>query len=236
MRQVFTITNAHCQGCADKIAKLVGELPGVSNVQGSFEKREVSFDTDREYTLEALNQQLAATTSYRLAAQGTPERIIVPPFIQTYAPFFLLLSISLLITAGISLWKDAHLHDMMRYFMGSFFLVFGGVKFVNVKGFAMSFAEYDILARHARWYALAYPFLELYLAFSFLLPFHPITASGITAIVMSIGAFGVWQALRRGAKIQCACVGTYFSLPLSWLTFIEDVGMALMAIGFLLNV
>jgi hypothetical protein len=36
-------------------------------------------------------------------------------------------------------------------------------------------------------------------------------------------------------KIQCACLGTVFQLPMSTVTIVEDVGMVLMAAFMLLR-
>jgi hypothetical protein len=56
-------------------------------------------------------------------------------------------------------------------------------------------------------------------------------ASVVTVLIMSIGTVWVWRALDR--KIQCVCIGTFFSLPLTKVTIVENVFMALMALCML---
>ena len=51
----------------------------------------------------------------------------------------------------------------MRYFMAGFFIVFSFFKFLNLAGFAESYAMYDELAKRVKVYGLVYPFLELFL-------------------------------------------------------------------------
>ena len=44
--------------------------------------------------------------------------------------------------------------------------------------------------------------------------------------VMSVGAIGVARTLLRKDRIQCACLGTVFNLPMSRITLVEDLLMA----------
>ncbi len=46
---------------------------------------------------------------------------------------------------------------------------------------------------------------------------------------MSIGSVGVLRSLMQKRKIQCACLGTVFELPMTTVTLVENVGMAVMA-------
>ena len=46
---------------------------------------------------------------------------------------------------------------------------------------------------------------------------------------MSISIIGVLQAVLNKKKIQCACLGAVFKLPMSTITIIEDALMILMS-------
>ena len=74
-----------------------------------------------------------------------------------------------------------------------------------------------------------YPFIELGLGVAYLTGLLPIVTNAITLVIMLIGILGVSQALLAKRKIQCACLGTVFNLPMSKVTFIEDGLMAIMA-------
>ncbi|MEZ6045474.1 MAG: hypothetical protein R3C11_07805 [Planctomycetaceae bacterium] len=122
----------------------------------------------------------------------------------------------------------------MGNFMGGFFLVFSFFKLLNLSGFVMAYQTYDILAKKSVPYAYAYPFIELGLGIGYLTSFAPILVNILTAIVMVLGLAGVTNALVKKQKIQCACLGTVFDLPMTIVTFFEDGIMAAMAIGMLI--
>lgn len=118
----------------------------------------------------------------------------------------------------------------MQLFMGVFFIVFGGFKVVKLKGFAQAYPDYDILAMRSKAYAYLYPFIELGLGILYIIGAWLLFANIVTFIIMSIGALGVYLKLRKGEEIMCACLGVVFKIPMTWVTLIEDVLMAVMAL------
>ena len=161
------------------------------------------------------------------------------PILMTEKPNFTPL---ILIIAGIVVLTAAKyffiggsgMQDAIIDFMGMFFIVFGGFKLLDVKGFADAYATYDIIARKSRLYALAYPFIEVALGVAFLIRWNVQSVNWITLIIMSIGSIGVAKAIAKKQKIQCTCLGTKIKLPMTKITLIEDVTMALMALGMLI--
>jgi hypothetical protein len=117
------------------------------------------------------------------------------------------------------------LKEYMRSFMGVFFLVFAFFKFLDLKGFVMSYVGYDLVARRWPTYGYLYPFIELGLAGAFLLNFQTDLAYLADIVVMSVGSVGVVRQLGRGSKIRCACLGSFVKLPLTTISLIEDVTM-----------
>ncbi len=120
-------------------------------------------------------------------------------------------------------------HELMTTFMGGFFVVFSLFKMIDLPGFADGYATYDVIGKRSRAYALAYPFLELALGVLYLAAWQLPLVNAITVVLMSIGAVGVFQALREKRAIQCACLGTALKLPMTTVTLVEDLGMAAMA-------
>jgi hypothetical protein len=118
----------------------------------------------------------------------------------------------------------------MRHFMSSFFLVFGLLKVSKLKDFAIAYREYDIVAKKSMFYAKMYPFLELAFALAYLINWNPILTNVIVLVVMSISAIGVYLKVRKGEQIPCACLGTVFKVPMTWVTLVEDLLMAGMAL------
>lgn len=117
----------------------------------------------------------------------------------------------------------------MHDFMGFFLVVFSMFKFFNLEGFADGFQMYDLLAKPFRPYAFIYPFLELGLGLGYLSHWQPIFIYGATVVLMVFGALGVILALTKGLDIECACMGTVLSVPLSTVALVENLGMAVMA-------
>ena len=117
----------------------------------------------------------------------------------------------------------------MNHFMGGFFLAFSFFKFLDLKGFADSYKMYDIVAKRIPFWAYLYPFIELGLGLSFLSNIFPLLTNSITFIVMTISIIGVLQAVLNKKKIQCACLGAVFNLPMSTVTIIEDALMSVMS-------
>jgi len=151
-------------------------------------------------------------------------------FLATYHPLLLVLAYLIGIVAVVELtagsldWARA-----MRNFMGGFFLAFSFFKLLDLNGFVDSFQTYDVVAKPFRPYGYAYPFIELGLGLAYLANFLPLVTNLVTLIVMLVGLIGVSWALMQKRKIQCACLGTVFDLPMSTVTFIENSTMAAMA-------
>jgi hypothetical protein len=148
----------------------------------------------------------------------------------TYKPLLLIAAF----IAGVSiLTSNRSLHIGMNTFMASFFLVFSFFKLLNLKGFAESYAMYDVLAIRVPAYGYVYPFIELALGLAFLTGFNPMATNWATIVVMGFSSIGVIQSVVSKKKIQCACLGAVFNLPMSTVTIIEDLLMVAMAIFML---
>ena len=118
----------------------------------------------------------------------------------------------------------------MQLFMGVFFIVFGGFKVMKLKGFAEAYPDYDLIAKRSKTYAYLYPFIELGLGILYMVGIWLLFANIVTLIIMTIGALGVYLKLRKGEEIMCACLGVVFKIPMTWVTLLEDVLMAIMAL------
>ncbi len=121
------------------------------------------------------------------------------------------------------------LMSWMNNFMGGFFIAFSFFKLLDLKGFAESYATYDLLASGWRSYGYIYPFVELALGIAFITGFDPLLTNIATIIIMGFSSLGVIRAISNKRKIQCACLGTVFKLPMSTVTVIEDLLMVVMA-------
>ena len=72
-----------------------------------------------------------------------------------------------------------------------FFVIFSLFKLLNIKGFATSFSNYDLIASRLPIYGTIYPFIELTLGICFLANFGLLYVNVLTLIVMSVGSIGI---------------------------------------------
>jgi hypothetical protein len=188
----------------------------------------VRISMDRHISVADLQDAIGFLQDYQLSDR--PWGVLAPIFagLQTYRWLLLVLLLIVVFTLlDVLWWRWLAGMDMMLSFMGWWFVIFSFLKFYNLRGFVDGFVSYDIVAAHWRLYGWIYPFLELALALFFLSWVYVLGASVVTVLIMSIGTVWVWHAL--GHKIQCVCIGTFFSLPLTKVTIAENVFMILMA-------
>ena len=121
----------------------------------------------------------------------------------------------------------------MQHFMAGFFLVFSFFKLLNLKGFAESYVMYDVIAKKIPVWGYVYAVIELGLGIAYLINFNPLVTNSITFVVMTISIIGVLQSVLNKKKIQCACLGAIFNLPISTVTIIED-GLMIAMSGFMI--
>jgi YHS domain-containing protein len=154
---------------------------------------------------------------------------------RDYLPLIVIVLFTLLAAAAKQYHYGARWDWMnwMHDFMGFFLVVFSMFKCFDLSGFADGFQMYDLLAKPVRAYAYVYPFLELALGLGYLAHWWPVLVYGATVVLMVFGSLGVIRALIKGLDIECACMGTVLSVPLSTVALIEDLGMAAMAAAML---
>jgi len=163
----------------------------------------------------------------------------VNPLKEKYSlrDFMPLIIVTIVVTAfsvGIMFWSGEGFHMFMRMFMAAFFLIFGGLKLLKLSHFATAYRKYDLIAKYSRFYAFAYPFMEIGLGLAYLANFMPFMTNLVTFILMTVGATGVLGVLIRGEKIQCACMGAVFKIPMTGVTLGENALMAGMALMMLI--
>ena len=125
--------------------------------------------------------------------------------------------------------------DYMRLFMGYFFVAVSILKMADWKGFVRAFSKYDLLAKNMKGYAALYPLIELGLGISYIYAWHVEKVALLTFVIMVIGAIGIYRNLISPNRVKCACLGTLIKIPLTKFTLVEDIVMALMALGILLT-
>jgi len=146
--------------------------------------------------------------------------------LKVYQPLLVIGLLAVFASAAISIsTKQA----WMPLFMGLFLLVFSMLKLFDVKGFATSFAMYDIIAMRSGIYAKSYPFIELALALAYLGVNNLYYVNIITALLMAIGLVGIVNTKLKKLDIKCACMGSFIDVPVGYVTIVENSAMLIMA-------
>lgn len=143
-----------------------------------------------------------------------------------FTGIFILSMVAFLFFDGSGPFEDLNpVQAFAAQFMGIFFIVFAGFKFVNLKSFVHGFQMYDVIAKRSRLYALSYPFIQLFLG---ILMFAIPSFAGVhflAALVSGLALVGVVISLSRKQKIQCACLGNVIKMPLATVSGFEDGSM-----------
>ena len=243
MTQTYHIQGMTCNGCKDSVTRAFQSLEGVYQVHVDLEKGTALLTTasviqtkllkevlPSKFTLIESNTQTVKQNNVfdrdKKAPQGSK--------LEQLKPLFLIFGFLLLISSALNFRGFTRL-DFMLDFMGLFFFVFSLFKFLDLSGFALSFAMYDPLAKRLPLYGRVYPFLELILGFLLLAKIQlPIALLG-TVVLLSITTIGVCVVLLQKKQITCACLGTVLKLPMTQATFIENSVMIFMATFILLT-
>lgn len=148
--------------------------------------------------------------------------------LKAYLPLIIVALLSLAMAIVTNIYQF-YFDNVMMSVMGFFFCLLAMFKLFDIYGFADGFQMYDIVAQHARFYAYAYPFIELSLGLSYLARTLPVLTNLITLLLMTISVVGVIKSLKAGMDIRCACLGTALKVPLSTVSIVENIAMGLMA-------
>lgn len=138
-----------------------------------------------------------------------------------------ILVISIIITSNSSL-------AFVDSFMGVFFVVFAGFKISRLKEFAYGFQSYDLIAKKSLAYSYVYPFIQLLLGLIYLAGMGNVSVDVFVLVISLISGAGVLNSLSKKQKVHCVCLGNVIKLPLSTISFVEDFGMAVMALAMII--
>lgn len=240
MTHTYNLTGMTCAKCESKVKSAFLTLPDVTSVEVSKVNDSATITMEKHISLNALQLALSkAGEKYKITA--TQHNEVASPlsfgeglggevsWYTTYKPILIIFFYITLISSVVVYTYQLNFHDWMNLFMAQFFLVFSFFKFLNLKAFAESYSMYDIVAMKIKFYGFVYPFIEMALGFAYLIQFNSIITNTTTIIVMGVSSIGVIISVIKKQRIQCACLGAVFNLPMSTVTIIEDLLMVTMA-------
>jgi len=243
MTHTYKISGMTCDGCVAKVSHLLNQVPGVTAVDVHLDKGEADITMDKHISTSTLHAALKDYLKYNLteandhqekrnvfAEAPEPER----SWVQTYKPILLIFGY-ITVVSLIGSYTNGIIDAMaaMRIFMSGFFLTFSLFKMLDLKAFANSYAMYDVVAKQIPVWGYIYAFIELGLGLAYAADFELLATNIVTAVVMSVSLVGVLQSVLNKKKIQCACLGAVFNLPMSTVTIIEDALMIVMSLAMI---
>lgn len=237
MKHTYSLSGMTCTGCVASVKSKLLMHPDVLSAEVTLDPQQAVIEMSRHISTTDLQNAIGNpkyTISENPHASDHQMTSVATSWLETYKPILLIFAFITLVSAIVS-YHHASFHGMqfMNVFMAGFFLVFSFFKFLDLKGFANSYAMYDVVARRIPAYGFIYPFLELGLGIAYLTNFNPVATNWATIIIMGISSIGVIQSVLNKKKIQCACLGAVFNLPMSTVTIIEDLLMVGMAVVML---
>jgi hypothetical protein len=222
-----------CSSCALIIKDAFKDIVNENKISINHITGETTIESENEIDSNKLRDALKRYPKYQIESLSLNQD--KSSWIKTYKPIFLLF----IYITGLSLIVSYNnvtfdFHKAMNTFMAGFFIAFSFFKLLNLKAFADSYSMYDIIAEKIKIWGYIYAFLEVVLGILYVINFNPILLNSFTALLMSLSIIGVLKSVLNKKKIQCACLGTVFNLPMSTLTIVEDSLMILMSLAMLI--
>ncbi len=231
IRQSFNIEGLTCGNCSKFINEKLLAHSNILNVAVDKERGELIIDADKVLNAQALNVYID-NKKYSILDNHSENLNLDTKLskLSIYWPlllsFLFVLVLSLLVVSQI---ESPSVQAWMRFFMASFFLLFSLYKWLDIEGFAMSFSMYDPIAIRWKSYAWIYPLIESTLGVIYFIGFGLLYANLVTILILGLTSIGVYKTILNKQKIQCACIGSIFKLPMSKVTLIENSLMIIMA-------
>ena len=229
MNEVYKVSGMTCDGCANSIKEALELNNLISSVNISLENENINISSDKSFTVNELNSLIENLGNYKIYEENIFSKII--EYFSSKKTLLLALSLVLISSLSLHIGEDNfELNEWMVSYMGIFFLLFSFLKLIDVKGFSGSFKKYDLISKIIPSFAITYPFIELFLALTFLSGYFLITSYIMTLLFMTSQFFGVFISLQKKEVIKCACMGSSINIDISTLTLIENSVMILMSI------
>jgi len=224
-----------CANCEEKVKSSLLTIGHVTAAEVSKENQAATITMDKHIALSTI--QNALDKKYVITTMDHSETAMqAKSWLSTYKPLLLIFGYITAIALLVALKQNEFgwMHGM-NIFMAGFFLSFSFFKMLDLKGFAESYSMYDIIAKKARLWGFIYAFIEFALGLAYAAGFMPFLTNVVTLMIMTVSIIGVLQSVFNKRKIQCACLGAVFNLPMSTVTIIEDSLMIAMSSVMLVN-
>lgn len=224
-----------CNGCVAKVKSELLKIGDITEADVQLTSPQATITMQKHIPVKTLQSALQKAGNYNIAeADGgmhhTAPAAETRSWFDTYKPIILIF-FYITVVAMIAATSETGLNLMlgMRVFMSGFFLAFSFFKLLDLKGFADSYSTYDIIAKKFMAWGFIYPVIELLLGIAYAINYQPLITNVVTFVVVTVSIIGVILSVMNKRRIQCACLGAVFNLPMSTVTIIEDALMIIMS-------
>ncbi len=157
--------------------------------------------------------------------------------LRTFFPLIIVFCIVILFATTRQLYSGSwNLMNAMTDFMAAYFILFGAIKLVTWHSFAKTYQTYDLISQYGDInYAYSYPFIQLAIGIAYLFHLLPIVTNAAAFLITVTNGIGIALALSKGDEMNCACLGTVFTMPLTYISLLKNILVASMALGILLS-
>ena len=163
MTHSYTVKGITCESCVAKVKSKLLMHPDVLSADVKLEGQKAVIAMQKHLSETELQEAIGLDSKYKISADPSDhshhsmKTEETKSWLETYKPILLIAGF----IAGVSiLTANGNLHAGMNTFMAGFFLVFSFFKLLDIKGFANSYAMYDLLAMKVPAYGFVYPFFE----------------------------------------------------------------------------
>lgn len=213
-----------CNACVARVESALAQVAGADHVHVDLGQGTAMVSGGESLDQTSVERAVQAAGYEVASAKGADQELPATSTFQTFKPLIVALGL-----IAIGSLASGGFEGAMGRFMGGFFLVFSGLKMLDLQGFAKAYSNYDLLARRVPSYGFMYPFLEAALGCAYLAAPTSLGLHAFTLALMLFSSLGVIRSVLRAEELPCACMGTSIQLPMTTVTIVEDLGMAAMA-------
>lgn len=223
--KTYAVTGMTCQKCVAAVRKRIKSIPEVTDVVVVLSSGRVTV-TGENISTENIATALK-DTSYKVFDLSPKNTFL--SYINFYKPLIVMSSIVLVFALAHMAFYGWSVHAFMQYLMAGYFIFFGALKIVGWSGFVESYRQYDDVAKRSLLYARVYPLIEVGIGMTYYVGVLWLPFDIFVGLLMLQKAISTWRTVRKGAVVQCACLGSFFSIPVTRVTVFEDLLMSAMA-------
>ncbi len=237
MTHTYNISGMTCANCEAKVKSELFTLPDVTSAEVSKEKGTATITMSKHIALSDLQKAIGGENGkYKItAAHHNEVAEQTKSWFAIYKPILLIFAYITGI-ASIASFHNGTIHAMhfMQFFMAGFFLTFSFFKMLNLSDFAESYAMYDVIAKRIPALGLCICLYGIGFGCCLCNQFQSVHHQPHYLNCNVVSIIGVLQSVLNKKKIQCACLGAVFNLPMSTVTIIEDALMIAMSVAMLI--